>query len=76
MTSPTVLFLGGTGIISSACTTRALAQGFEVFVLNRGTSTTRPLPEGVQSLVGDLSDSARVLVALDIVPLPSPPRSP
>jgi nucleoside-diphosphate-sugar epimerase len=56
MTSPSVLFLGGTGIISSACTARAIACGFEVFVLNRGTSTTRPLPDGVQSLVGDLSD--------------------
>ncbi|SDT08760.1 Nucleoside-diphosphate-sugar epimerase [Friedmanniella luteola] len=56
MTSPSVLFLGGTGIISSACTARALAQGFEVFVLNRGTSTTRPVPEGVQTLVGDLGD--------------------
>ena len=56
MTSPSVLFLGGTGIISSACTARALTQGFEVFVLNRGTSTTRPVPEGVQTLVGDLSD--------------------
>ena len=56
MTSPSVLFLGGTGIISSACTVRALAQGFEVFVLNRGTSTTRPLPDGAQPLVGDLAD--------------------
>ena len=56
MTSPSVLFLGGTGIISSACTVRALARGFEVFVLNRGTSTTRPLPEDAQLLVGDLAD--------------------
>ena len=56
MTSPSVLFLGGTGIISTACTARAVAQGFEVTVLNRGTSTTRPLPEGVQTLVGDLAD--------------------
>ncbi|GAA1431833.1 SDR family oxidoreductase [Microlunatus lacustris] len=56
MTSPSVLFLGGTGIISSACTARARDQGFEVFLLNRGTSTTRPVPEGVQTLVGDLSD--------------------
>jgi nucleoside-diphosphate-sugar epimerase len=64
MTSPTVLFLGGTGIISSACTERALAQGFEVFVLNRGTSTTRPLPEGAQSLVGDLRDADSVRSAI------------
>jgi len=64
MTSPSVLFLGGTGIISSACTTRALAQGLEVFVLNRGTSTTRPLPDGARSLVGDLSDQDSVRAAL------------
>ena len=64
MTSPTVLFLGGSGIISSACTVRALEQGFEVFVLNRGTSTTRPLPEGVQPLVGDLGDPASVREAI------------
>lgn len=64
MTSPTVLFLGGTGIISSACTERALAQGFEVFVLNRGTSPTRPLPEGAQSLVGDLRDADSVRSAI------------
>jgi len=64
MTSPTVLFLGGSGIISSACTVRALEQGFEVFVLNRGTSSTRPLPEGVQPLVGDLGDQASVQEAI------------
>ena len=64
MTSSSVLFLGGTGIISSACTARALTQGFEVFVLNRGTSTTRSMPEGVQGLVGDLSDPASFREAL------------
>jgi nucleoside-diphosphate-sugar epimerase len=64
MTSPRVLFLGGTGIISSACTVRALEQGFEVFVLNRGTSTSRPLPEGCQSLVGDLGDPDSVREAV------------
>ncbi|WP_375424115.1 NAD-dependent epimerase/dehydratase family protein [uncultured Friedmanniella sp.] len=58
MSSLSVLFLGGTGIISSACTVRALALGMEVSVLNRGTSTTRPLPEGCHSLVGDLSDAS------------------
>ncbi len=60
MTSPTVLFLGGTGIISTACTARARSQGWEVFVLNRGTSTTRALPDGVQSLVADLDEPASV----------------
>ncbi len=64
MSSPSVLFLGGTGIISSACTQRALEQGMEVFVLNRGSSTTRPVPEGCQTLVGDLSDAESVRAAV------------
>jgi nucleoside-diphosphate-sugar epimerase len=64
MSSLSVLFLGGTGIISSACTTRALSLGMEVSVLNRGTSTTRPLPEGCQSLVGDLADADSVRSAI------------
>ena len=64
MTSQSVLFLGGTGIISSACTERAVSQGFEVFVLNRGSSTTRPLPAGVQPLVGDLADPDSVRAAV------------
>lgn len=64
MTSLSVLFLGGTGIISSACTVRALALGMEVSVLNRGTSSTRPLPAGCESLVGDLADPASVRAAI------------
>jgi nucleoside-diphosphate-sugar epimerase len=64
VTALSVLFLGGSGIISSACTARALAQGHEVFVLNRGTSTTRPLPDGTQSLVGDLSEPDSVRAAI------------
>ena len=59
-----MLFLGGTGIISSACTERALAVGMDVFVLNRGTSSTRPVPAGVQTLVGDLSDPDSVRAAV------------
>ncbi len=56
MAAPSVLFLGGTGIISSACTRRALEEGFEVFVLGRGLSSTRPAPEGCRLLRGDLDD--------------------
>ena len=64
MSPSSVLFLGGTGIISSACTERALAQGMEVYVLNRGTTSTRPLPEGCQRLVGDVSDQASLREAV------------
>ena len=53
MSGPSVLFIGGTGIISSACTERAIALGMEVSLLNRGQSTSRPAPADAQILVGD-----------------------
>ena len=64
MPGRSVLFLGGTGIISSACTARALEVGMEVFVLNRGRSASRPVPDGVTTLVGDLSDADSLRDAL------------
>ncbi|OFE16797.1 NAD-dependent dehydratase [Humibacillus sp. DSM 29435] len=64
MPAPSVLFLGGTGIISSACTARALEQGWEVFVLGRGLSKTRPAPEGCRLLTGDLDDPASFAAAV------------
>ena len=64
MSAPHVLFIGGTGVISSACVRRAVATGWQVSVLNRGRSTTRPLPEGVESLVADAHDPAAVREAL------------
>ena len=48
-----VLFIGGTGNISGACTRLALQQGIEVYHLNRGN---RPLPDGVISIVADIHD--------------------
>ncbi len=47
-----ILFIGGTGNISTACTTLAHQKGNEVFVLNRG-KTNIPVPEGVKVLRGD-----------------------
>jgi nucleoside-diphosphate-sugar epimerase len=64
MSASSVLFIGGTGIISSACTRRALDVGMEVFILNRGTSKTRPAPEGSQLLTGDLEDEESVREAI------------
>ncbi len=64
MSGLSVLFLGGTGVISSACTERCLELGMEVFVLNRGRSTTRPIPSGCQPLVGDVSDPESVQAAI------------
>jgi nucleoside-diphosphate-sugar epimerase len=55
-----VLFIGGTGIISSACSELAIQRGIELYMLNRGKST-RPPVEGARLLHGDIrqADSAR-----------------
>jgi nucleoside-diphosphate-sugar epimerase len=52
-----VLFVGGTGTISSACTEVAVAKGLDVTVLVRGTRDHR-LPEDVEVLHGDVSEDA------------------
>ncbi len=48
-----VLFIGGTGIISSACSELAIERGIELYLLNRGRSS-RPVPAGAISLQGDI----------------------
>jgi nucleoside-diphosphate-sugar epimerase len=52
-----VLFIGGTGLISSACSEVALARGHELFVLNRSQSGKYPLPAGAQLLQADVHGS-------------------
>ncbi|MFA9388962.1 MAG: NAD-dependent epimerase/dehydratase family protein [Prolixibacteraceae bacterium] len=50
-----VVFVGGTGIISSACTNLAVSKGIELYHLNRGTSSAvRPNPEGIRQLTTDV----------------------
>ena len=58
-----VLFIGGTGLISSACVELAVAQGFEVTLLNRGQREL-PIPAGVKVLLGDIRDKAEVAKVL------------
>ncbi|HET8655492.1 MAG TPA: SDR family oxidoreductase [Longimicrobiaceae bacterium] len=58
-----VLFIGGTGIISSACARLAVERGIELYLLNRGRSE-RPVPEGASVLHGDIRDRASTEVAL------------
>jgi nucleoside-diphosphate-sugar epimerase len=53
------LFIGGSGTISSACS-RLAAESIDLFVLNRGTSTTRPLPPQVTTLRADIREPAAV----------------
>ena len=59
-----VLFIGGTGTISSAVTRAAVASGqWEVYLLNRGR---RPeaVPEGARSIIADIHDPESVVKAL------------
>ena len=55
-----VLFIGGTGVISSACVREAVARDPEVVVLNRGQSTTRPLPSTGSNASGQLMSPVTV----------------
>jgi nucleoside-diphosphate-sugar epimerase len=59
-----VLFIGGTGIISTACSREALRQGMRVAVLNRGETQHRPVPDGVEVLRADVRDADAVRAAL------------
>ena len=56
MTALRVLFLGGTGVISSACSWRAIESGLDLTVVNRGKTSTRPLPEEARQLTADIND--------------------
>ena len=59
-----VLFIGGTGVISSACSDLALASGLDLTLLTRGSSI-RPLPAGARVLTGDINDSQGVAEILE-----------
>jgi len=60
-----VLFIGGTGIISSACAELAVKRGVDLYLLNRGETSKRgPLPNGVTHLKGDTRDQNSIKQAL------------
>ena len=59
-----VLFIGGTGVISSACADLAVRQGIDLYLLNRGQSLDRPAPIGATVLFGDIRDRASAEAAL------------
>jgi nucleoside-diphosphate-sugar epimerase len=56
-----VLFIGGSGIISTASTKLAIERGIELYLLNRGN---RAVPAGAISLQADINDVAAVQAAL------------
>jgi nucleoside-diphosphate-sugar epimerase len=64
MSAHSVLFLGGTGIISSAAVELAASRGWNVTVLNRGRSEVRPLPPGIETLEANIRDPESLDAAL------------
>jgi len=65
MSALRVLFIGGSGVISSACAREAVNAGIDLYVLNRGQSKTRPLPDGVRELRADVRNPEAVRDAID-----------
>jgi nucleoside-diphosphate-sugar epimerase len=59
-----ILLVGGTGIISSACAQLAIERGHELYLLNRGQTTKRPVPEGAKVLHGDIRNRESARAAL------------
>ncbi|WP_020579636.1 SDR family oxidoreductase [Actinopolymorpha alba] len=64
MTSLKVLFIGGTGIISSACADRAVSAGIDLTILNRGTTSIRTVPADAELVRADIRDADSVRSAL------------
>jgi len=64
MTNLRALIIGGNGIISSSVSRLAVARGFDVTVVNRGLSQTRPPLVGVRHLTGEASDAASIDAAI------------
>ncbi len=59
-----VLFIGGTGTISSAISRQLAARGDELYLLNRG-SRNHELPETVKIIKADIGDEADVAAKLE-----------
>ncbi len=56
-----ILFIGGTGVISSACAQLVLASGYELAVLNRGRRRIAP---GIRQLTADIGNPLMTQAAL------------
>jgi len=54
-----VLFIGGTGIISTACSALAVERGIDLTLLNRGRSV-RPVPQSARIIEMDFRDEESV----------------
>lgn len=58
------LFIGGTGVISSACSELAASRGFDLYHLNRGKSDGLRQVEGVKTIISDIRDVEKTRKAI------------
>lgn len=54
-----ILFIGGTGLISTAVVEETLQRGFDVFLLNRGNKVVN-FSKPVKTLIADINDEQKV----------------
>ncbi len=60
-----ILFIGGTGIISSACSELAIKQGIGLYHLNRGKSSSIRKIEGVRTIIADIRNFQETQKAIE-----------
>ncbi len=60
-----VLFIGGTGVLSSACTELAISRGIDVFHLNRGLSANIRNVQGAKTIIADIRNVAETAKVLE-----------
>ena len=61
------LFIGGTGTISMAITRLAVAQGWKLYLLNRGNRPAKDIPEGVELINADIYNESEFDVVCDFI---------
>jgi nucleoside-diphosphate-sugar epimerase len=59
-----ILFIGGTGVISSAISTALLAAGHDLYLINRGNRNSR-IPTGAVSFVADIHNEPQAAALID-----------
>lgn len=60
-----VLFIGGTGVLSSACSELAISKGIDLYHLNRGLSSGIRDVVGVKTIIADIRNSDQTKKALE-----------
>ena len=60
-----VLFIGGTGVISSACSKLAMERGIDLYHLNRGKSAGIHNLSGMKTIISDIRNIAQTRKSIE-----------